>query len=120
MKKVLCLMLSALVALSAAGCGSTAATSTPSQAAQSQAAGTKTKVSFWHAMGSSNGDRLNELVDRFNKSQDKIEVSRPTKVPMRKKLQNCKPQLPVTMHRTLPRLKEVLLNHLQPTVFLPT
>lgn len=74
MKKVLCLMLSALVALSAAGCGSTAATSTPSQAAQSQAAGTKTKVSFWHAMGSSNGDRLNELVDRFNKSQDKIEV----------------------------------------------
>jgi sn-glycerol 3-phosphate transport system substrate-binding protein len=78
MKKVLCLMLSALMALSATACsnGSNAAGSQAEQTStQSQAAkGEKVKVAFWHAMGSSNGDRLNEMVKRFNESQDKVEV----------------------------------------------
>ena len=32
------------------------------------------EVQWWHAMSGVLGDRLNELVERFNKSQDKYTV----------------------------------------------
>jgi len=77
MKKIVCLLLSALIMASAAGCSgaaSTSSTAAQSQAQSQAATGEKIKISFWHAMGSATGDRLNEMVARFNKSQDKIEV----------------------------------------------
>lgn len=84
MKKALCLLLSALMTLSVTACSSGEAGTSSTAQSQAQAAsqaqsqapstGEKVKVSFWHAMGSSNGDRLNAMVQRFNKSQDKIEV----------------------------------------------
>ena len=42
--------------------------------AASAFAGEKKTVHFWHSMGAGNGERILALVDRFNKSQDKIEV----------------------------------------------
>ena len=39
-----------------------------------QAAGGKTKVVFWHAMGGRNLEALDKLINAFNASQDKIEV----------------------------------------------
>ncbi|HZG85634.1 ABC transporter substrate-binding protein [Paenibacillus sp.] len=34
----------------------------------------KTTVQFWHALGGGNGDFLNAMIQRFNESQDEIEV----------------------------------------------
>ncbi|MCS7462713.1 ABC transporter substrate-binding protein [Paenibacillus doosanensis] len=34
----------------------------------------KTTVQFWHSLGGKNGDYLNEMIKRFNDSQDKVEV----------------------------------------------
>ena len=39
-----------------------------------QAAGGKTKVVFWHAMGGRNLEALDKLINAFNASQDRIEV----------------------------------------------
>ncbi|SDE56375.1 sn-glycerol 3-phosphate transport system substrate-binding protein [Paenibacillus sp. UNCCL117] len=34
----------------------------------------KTTVQFWHSLGGKNGDYINGLIQRFNESQDKVEV----------------------------------------------
>jgi sn-glycerol 3-phosphate transport system substrate-binding protein len=34
----------------------------------------KTTIQFWHSLGGKNGEYINAMIERFNKSQDKIEV----------------------------------------------
>src|SRR5699024_11315680 len=34
----------------------------------------KTNISFWHAMSGSNGDELEEIVDKFNDQSDSVHV----------------------------------------------
>lgn len=82
MKKICSVLLAAAMVASMAACGGGNASSTPAPApsgtessSTSAAAPTaKTVVNFWHCMGSANGERIQGLVDRFNKSQDAIEV----------------------------------------------
>ena len=38
------------------------------------AAYAKTKISWWHAMGAENGERVNKIARDFNDSQDQYEV----------------------------------------------
>lgn len=45
-----------------------------SLAASSAVSGEKKTVHFWHAMGAANGERIQAMVNRFNQSQDGIEV----------------------------------------------
>ena len=40
----------------------------------SVSAADKTTITFWHAMGGTNGEVLQQIVDDFNASQDEIEV----------------------------------------------
>lgn len=70
-KRVLSIILAACVSIaSLAGCGKAASTSTSSNN------GGKTEVVFWHSMGGTNGDALNEMVDKFNKeNKENIHVT---------------------------------------------
>lgn len=65
-----------------AGCGSQSA-SAPAPAADAKPAasqkveikpGERVKVTFWHAMGGHNGEVVKALADKFNASQDKVQV----------------------------------------------
>lgn len=47
----------------------------PDAAQPAAPTGEKTKIDFWFAMSGSNGEAIQELVKRFNESQDKIEVT---------------------------------------------
>ena len=40
----------------------------------SVSAADKTTITFWHAMGGTNGEVLQQIVDDFNASQDEIEI----------------------------------------------
>lgn len=40
----------------------------------SVSAAEKTTLTFWHAMGGTNGEVLQQIVDDFNASQDEIEI----------------------------------------------
>ena len=70
-----------------AGCGSSAkpADTTAAKAEDTKAAegsteaaaadnGDKITIEFWHCMGSSNGELIQQITDSFNESQDKIFV----------------------------------------------
>ena len=66
-----------------AGCGSgeSAGTKDTAEAASSQKgtqaqteSGEKVNIEFWHCMGSSNGELIQEIVDSFNASQDEVVV----------------------------------------------
>lgn len=52
-----------------------AATEPAAAEAAPAAAGDKTTLEFWHAMGGNLGETVQELVDRFNASQDQIFVN---------------------------------------------
>lgn len=65
-KRIIALVLTAVVGITAlAGCGS---------GKESAKSGDKTKVTFWHSMGGKGGDAIASLTEKFNKSQDSIEV----------------------------------------------
>ncbi len=49
-------------------------TPTDSEQKPEQTSSGKTKVHFWHSMGGKNGERVDEMIKRYNDSQDKIEV----------------------------------------------
>ena len=71
-------LLTALSLMLLAGCGGTKSAPAPTPAPASTPApapAAKVKISLWHAMGGVNGEALQSLVDDFNKSQDKIEVT---------------------------------------------
>jgi len=56
--------------------GSTPSGATPSGATPSAAtpSGETVKIQFWHAMNAANQEALKKLTDRFNESQDEVEV----------------------------------------------
>jgi sn-glycerol 3-phosphate transport system substrate-binding protein len=66
-------LLSVLLILSIlAGCSTSK--KTPAKKFDLQA-GERVKVTFWHAMGGKAGEAVTALVDEFNKSQDKVQVT---------------------------------------------
>ena len=89
-KKLACVLAAAIAAGSLAGCGGSGSTETKattaapagsSEQAATEAAGTEAAASgdrinieFWHCMGSSNGELIQEITNSFNESQDKIFV----------------------------------------------
>lgn len=48
----------------------------------SVSAAEKTTLTFWHAMGGTNGEVLQQIVDDFNASQDEIEIKAEYQEPM--------------------------------------
>lgn len=65
-KRIISLMLTAVVGMTAlVGCGSNKENSKD---------GDKTKITFWHSMGGKGGEAIASLTEKFNKSQDSIEV----------------------------------------------
>lgn len=81
MKKKIALVLIAAMSLGLlTGCGGDSASEgSTEQAAEetktAEASGDKIEIEFWHSMGSSNGELLQEIVDEFNASQDRIYVN---------------------------------------------
>jgi len=87
MKRALALLAVLLLTLGLAACGGgddgeeTEATTTPSSATPSGAtpsgatpSGETVKINFWHAMNAANQEALKKLTDRFNDSQDEVQV----------------------------------------------
>jgi sn-glycerol 3-phosphate transport system substrate-binding protein len=75
---VVFLALFALLASALAGCGSGSQSGGSENSAVKKVEiqpGEKVKVTFWHAMGGHNGEVVQSLVDEFNKSQDKVQVT---------------------------------------------
>ena len=72
-KKTLAMLLAGIAILALPGCGSGAEESAPA-ADGSEAADEKIEIEFWHCMGSSNGELIEQLTEAFNESQDKIYV----------------------------------------------
>ena len=85
-RKVAGVLAAAMAAGMLAGCGSSAkpADTTAAKAEDTKAAegsteaaadnGDKITIEFWHCMGSSNGELIQQITDSFNESQDKIFV----------------------------------------------
>lgn len=81
-KKAEILLAAGMAAGLLAGCGSgeqavtTQASGTVSQQTEANvpAGGDKVNIEFWHCMGSSNGELIQEIVNSFNESQDKVFV----------------------------------------------
>ena len=82
-KELACMLAVGMIAGSLAGCGSggeqtggsaanTAAGTESAKGAESS--GDKLTIEFWHCMGSSNGELIQQITDSFNESQDKIFV----------------------------------------------
>jgi len=82
-KELACMLAVGMIAGSLAGCGSggaqtggsaanTAAGAESAKGAESS--GDKLTIEFWHCMGSSNGELIQQITDSFNESQDKIFV----------------------------------------------
>jgi ABC-type glycerol-3-phosphate transport system substrate-binding protein len=57
------------------------------------AGGGKTTVQFWHSLGGKTGDYLNEMIKRFNESQNKVEVVGTFQVTIMKQLPSFSKQL---------------------------
>ena len=70
-KKVLYGLLTALTLSALTGCG---ASDGGEDSASAENADGKIEIEFWHCMGSSNGELIQELTDAFNESQDEIYV----------------------------------------------
>ena len=72
MKRKIAIALAAVMTLGmTAGCGSDGAKETTETA---DAATEKIEIEFWHCMGASNGELIQEITDSFNESQDEIYV----------------------------------------------
>ncbi len=69
-RKVLMTLLAAISIFTLAACGSGGEESSSAETADG-----KIEIEFWHCMGSSNGELIQELTDAFNESQDKIHVT---------------------------------------------
>lgn len=90
-RKVAGVLAAAMAAGMLAGCGSSAkpADTTAAKAEDTKAAegsteaaaadnGDKITIEFWHCMGSSNGELIQQITDSFDESQDKIFVKAST------------------------------------------
>lgn len=67
MKKLLALVLAAVMAFSLVACGGGSETSGETE--------DPVTIEFWHSMGSSTGELVQEIVDEFNASQDEVFVN---------------------------------------------
>lgn len=67
MKKLLALVLAAVMAFSLVACGGGSETSGETEG--------PVTIEFWHSMGSSTGELVQEIVDEFNASQDEVFVN---------------------------------------------
>ena len=67
MKKLLALVLAGVMAFSLVACGGGADTETETEG--------PVTIEFWHSMGSSTGELVQEIVDEFNASQDEVIVN---------------------------------------------
>ena len=72
-KKTLAMLLAGMAVLALPGCGSSTG-ETSAAADGSETADEKIEIEFWHCMGSSNGELIEQLTEAFNESQDKIYV----------------------------------------------
>ena len=82
-KELACMLAVGMIAGSLAGCGSGGAQTGGSaantaagteSAKRAESSGDKLTIEFWHCMGSSNGELIQQITDSFNESQDKIFV----------------------------------------------
>ncbi|MEF2244386.1 MULTISPECIES: ABC transporter substrate-binding protein [unclassified Paenibacillus] len=67
-------MLAACGQSSTGGNNPTDPSKAPSNTADNGGSKGKKTVHFWHSLGGGNGERIDEMIKRFNDSQDKIEV----------------------------------------------
>lgn len=77
MKRLLSLLLALTLSLSLAACGTKTNSASPAAPATDGAAPASTgstEIIFWHATGGVNGELLEQMVEDFNTSQDKIKV----------------------------------------------
>lgn len=77
---IVCLMMLMAVLAACSSEGATEETDTEAGSNNSEVEedegsnGEMTSVNFWHSLGGENEDRINSMVERFNQSQDNIEV----------------------------------------------
>lgn len=70
-KKMLCMVLAGMMALSAAGCGGEKEdTSAKTETKENE----KVQIEFWYGLGGTLGETVEEIIQEFNASQDEVEV----------------------------------------------
>lgn len=70
-KKMLCMVLAGMMALSAAGCGGEKEdTSAKTETKENE----KVQIEFWYGLGGTLGETVEEIIQEFNESQDEVEV----------------------------------------------
>ena len=73
-KRTLLMLLAGMAILALPGCGSGAEESAPAGESGEAQSDEKIEIEFWHCMGSSNGELIEQITEAFNESQDKIYV----------------------------------------------
>ncbi len=74
MKKMIATVLAATMVLGLlTGCSGSSSTQTADSSSSSESDG-PVKIEFWHSMGDTTGELVQEIVDEFNASQDEVEV----------------------------------------------
>lgn len=71
-RRTMTMLFAGMALLTLAGCGAGAQEENPSGDAAETAG--KVEIEFWHCMGSSNGELIEQLTNTFNESQDKVYV----------------------------------------------
>ena len=69
-RKVLLGLVTAMSLFMLSGCGS----GSGEDSSSAETADGRSEIEFWHCMGASNGELIQELTDAFNESQDEIYV----------------------------------------------
>lgn len=80
MKKSLAIALSLSMALGLTACGgggTTADTGDTTTADTTATEDGKETVNFWHSMSGKNGEVLDQMIAKYNESQDEVEVTEP-------------------------------------------
>lgn len=71
-KKLLCMMLAGIMALSTAGCGGNQKEDT---SAKNETAENKTvEIEFWYGLGGTLGEKIEQMIQEFNESQTEVKV----------------------------------------------
>ena len=73
-KRTLLMLLAGMAILALPGCGSGAEESAPAGESGEAQSDEKIEIEFWHCMGSSNGELIEQITEAFNESQNKIYV----------------------------------------------
>ncbi len=73
-KKILSLSLVLVLLISLNACGKDAENKTDSNNNAGESSNEKVQITFWHSMGGAGGKGIKTMVEKFNSTQDKIEV----------------------------------------------